>query len=104
MHGQGAERFELLRTVDALRELGHPTLLIQYRNDPGAPATGDSLVLREDAAQRTPSTPGPSSDGEGPRGLPGSGSDGPQQAPPVVDPVTRAATHQYDLHGVGRAA
>jgi pimeloyl-ACP methyl ester carboxylesterase len=35
----------LLRLKQATEELAYPTLLVNYRNDPGAPATGDSLLL-----------------------------------------------------------
>jgi uncharacterized protein len=45
VHGAGAGRHEFLRLVDAARELGHPLLLVTYRNDPGAPATDGSLIL-----------------------------------------------------------
>jgi uncharacterized protein len=45
VHGAGAGRHEFFRLVDATRDLGHPMLLITYRNDPGAPATDGSLVL-----------------------------------------------------------
>jgi uncharacterized protein len=45
VHGAGAGRHEFFRLVDAVRDLGHPLLLVTYRNDPGAPATDGSLVL-----------------------------------------------------------
>ncbi len=44
VHGRGADRTEHLRLVDATRHLGHPTLIIRYRNDPDSPQTGDSLI------------------------------------------------------------
>ena len=37
VHGMGAERTELLRTLPAFVEHGHPTLTITYRNDEGLP-------------------------------------------------------------------
>jgi uncharacterized protein len=45
VHGAGAGRHEFLRLVEATRELGHPLLLVTYRNDPGAPSSDGSLVL-----------------------------------------------------------
>lgn len=45
VHGRGASRQEFLRTLDALRDLRMPTLVVTYRNDDGAPETGDSLIL-----------------------------------------------------------
>jgi uncharacterized protein len=45
VHGAGAGRHEFLRLVEATQDLGHPLLLVTYRNDPGAPATDGSLVL-----------------------------------------------------------
>jgi uncharacterized protein len=45
VHGAGAGPHEFLRLADATRELGHPLLLVTYRNDPGAPATDGSLIL-----------------------------------------------------------
>jgi uncharacterized protein len=45
VHGGGADRHEFLRLVDATHHLGYPTLVIRYRNDPGAPASDGSLLL-----------------------------------------------------------
>jgi uncharacterized protein len=45
VHGGGADRHEFLRLVDATHHLGYPTLVIRYRNDPGAPASDASLIL-----------------------------------------------------------
>lgn len=45
VHGRAASRGEFLRMLEATEELAYPTLLINYRNDPGAPATSDSLLL-----------------------------------------------------------
>jgi uncharacterized protein len=45
VHGGGADRHEFLRLVDATADLAYPTLLVRYRNDPGAPATDGSLIL-----------------------------------------------------------
>lgn len=39
VHGMGAERTELLRTLPAFVEHEHPTLTITYRNDEGLPAS-----------------------------------------------------------------
>jgi len=44
VHGRGSTRHEGIRVLPAFRDRGIPTLLIQYRNDPGAPATGDQLA------------------------------------------------------------
>jgi uncharacterized protein len=45
VHGVSADRHEFLRLVDATHHLGYPTLVVRYRNDPGAPATDGSLIL-----------------------------------------------------------
>jgi uncharacterized protein len=45
VHGRNADRHEFLRLVDVTADLGHPTLLVRYRNDPGAPSSDGSLVL-----------------------------------------------------------
>jgi uncharacterized protein len=45
VHGIGAPRHEFLRLADATRDLGHPTLIVSYRGDPGAPGTAGSLIL-----------------------------------------------------------
>jgi uncharacterized protein len=45
VHGVSADRHEFLRLVDATDHLGYPTLVVRYRNDPGAPATDGSLIL-----------------------------------------------------------
>jgi len=44
VHGRGATRHEGFRILPAFQERGIPTLLIQYRNDQGAPTTGDRLA------------------------------------------------------------
>jgi len=44
VHGRGSTRHEGIRILPAFRDRGMPTLLIQYRNDQGAPATGDHLA------------------------------------------------------------
>ncbi|HAX80982.1 MAG TPA: hypothetical protein DCY40_00240 [Actinobacteria bacterium] len=45
VHGLGAAPREFLRMLDSTRELGMPTLIVSYRNDPGAPATEGALIL-----------------------------------------------------------
>lgn len=45
VHGLGASEQEYLRTLDALRDLQMPTLVITYRNDPGQPESGNGLIL-----------------------------------------------------------
>jgi uncharacterized protein len=45
VHGRNADRHEFLRLVDATADLGCPTLLVRYRNDPGAPSSDGSLIL-----------------------------------------------------------
>lgn len=45
VHGRAASRGEFLRMLDATDDLDYPTLLVTYRNDPGAPVTDDSLLL-----------------------------------------------------------
>jgi pimeloyl-ACP methyl ester carboxylesterase len=45
VHGLGADQREWLRMIDSLRDLHMPTLLVSYRNDDGAPATSDHLIL-----------------------------------------------------------
>lgn len=45
VHGRGADRHELLRMVDAIGHLGYPTLIVRYRNDPGAPVSRDGIML-----------------------------------------------------------
>lgn len=45
VHGLGASPREFLRLLDATRDLGMPTLIITYRNDPGAPTTEGALIL-----------------------------------------------------------
>jgi hypothetical protein len=45
VHGLGASPREFLRMLDSTRELGMPTLIVTYRNDPGAPATEGALIL-----------------------------------------------------------
>jgi uncharacterized protein len=41
VHGRGAPREEALRVLPALAASGHPTLVVTYRNDEGAPASAD---------------------------------------------------------------
>ncbi|HEX2028499.1 MAG TPA: alpha/beta hydrolase [Nitriliruptorales bacterium] len=41
VHGRGGDRREGLRVLPSLLQLGLPTLLIAYRNDPGAPTSDD---------------------------------------------------------------
>lgn len=43
VHGRGGDRREGLRVLPSLLQLGLPTLLIAYRNDPGAPASDRGL-------------------------------------------------------------
>lgn len=45
VHGRAASRTEFLRLLDATDTLNYPTLVVTYRNDPGAPATDDGLLL-----------------------------------------------------------
>jgi uncharacterized protein len=45
VHGRNADRHEFLRLVDVTADLGYPTLLVRYRNDPGAPSSDGSLIL-----------------------------------------------------------
>ena len=45
VHGRGALRSEFLRTLDATRGLGYPTLVTTYRNDFGAPSANNSALL-----------------------------------------------------------
>jgi hypothetical protein len=73
VHGRNVDRHEFLRLVDATADLGYPTLLVRYRNDPGAPSSDGSLILlgqeewrtapqpstsRSRTGQRTSSSPG----------------------------------------------
>jgi len=41
VHGRGAPRGEALRILPTLAASGHPTLVVTYRNDEGAPASPD---------------------------------------------------------------
>ncbi|MCU1660734.1 MAG: dipeptidylaminopeptidase/acylaminoacyl-peptidase-like protein [Pseudonocardia sp.] len=41
VHGRGGSRREALRVLPALHERGHPSLVVTYRNDEGAPASPD---------------------------------------------------------------
>ena len=41
VHGRGAPRGEALRILPTLAASGHPTLVVTYRNDDGAPASPD---------------------------------------------------------------
>jgi len=45
VHGLGSPKREFLRMLDSLRALAMPTLVISYRNDPGAPPGSGSLIL-----------------------------------------------------------
>lgn len=45
VHGRGETRAEMLRVADGIRELRYPTLIVQYRNDPGAPSSNDGVML-----------------------------------------------------------
>ena len=45
VHGRGEDRAELLRMADATRQLGLPTLIVRYRNDPESPSSRDGIVL-----------------------------------------------------------
>ena len=45
VHGLGAGRTEMLRLMRSLEGAGYPILAVTYRNDPGAPAANDSLIL-----------------------------------------------------------
>lgn len=45
VHGRGEDRAEMLRMVDATKDLGHPTLVVTYRNDVGAPSSRDGVVM-----------------------------------------------------------
>ena len=43
VHGRGGDRRESLRVLPTLHRLGHPVLVISYRNDAGAPPGPDGL-------------------------------------------------------------
>lgn len=45
VHGRGETRAELLRMVEAVGDLRYPTLLVQYRNDPGTARHNDGVML-----------------------------------------------------------
>lgn len=45
IHGLGSPKREFLRMLDSLGDLAMPTLVISYRNDPGAPPGSGSLIL-----------------------------------------------------------
>jgi alpha-beta hydrolase superfamily lysophospholipase len=44
VHGHNVTRHEGLRVLPTVRRAGLPTLLIAYRNDPGAPSSEDGLI------------------------------------------------------------
>jgi len=44
VHGRGSTRHEGIRILPAFQDRGIPTLLIQYRNDQGAPSSEDRLA------------------------------------------------------------
>jgi len=44
VHGRGGTRHEGIRILPSFSDRGIPMLLIEYRNDPGAPATDDRLA------------------------------------------------------------
>ena len=52
VHGLGSDRREFLRSLDAIGELRYPTLVVTYRNDPGAPSTEGNLILMGQEAWR----------------------------------------------------
>jgi uncharacterized protein len=41
VHGKGASRREALRMLETVAEMGHPSLVITYRNDPESPSSPD---------------------------------------------------------------
>lgn len=43
VHGMGASRAEALRVLPVVAALGYPSLVVSYRNDPGAPPAPDRL-------------------------------------------------------------
>jgi uncharacterized protein len=45
VHGIGSNPAEFLRLLDTVDDLTYPFLGVRYRNDPGMPASGDSLIL-----------------------------------------------------------
>jgi pimeloyl-ACP methyl ester carboxylesterase len=48
VHGRGVRKAESLRAVDTFREAGYTCLLVSYRNDGEAPASGDGLYALGD--------------------------------------------------------
>ncbi len=44
VHGHNSNRREGLRMLEIVSELGHPTLVITYRNDEGAPVSPDGYI------------------------------------------------------------
>jgi alpha-beta hydrolase superfamily lysophospholipase len=48
VHGRGVRKAEVLRAVETFREAGYTCLLVSYRNDGEAPASGDGLYALGD--------------------------------------------------------
>jgi alpha-beta hydrolase superfamily lysophospholipase len=48
VHGRGVRKAETLRAVETFREAGYTCLLVSYRNDGEAPASGDGLYALGD--------------------------------------------------------
>ena len=48
VHGRGVRKAETLRAVETFREAGYSCLLVSYRNDGEAPASGDGLYALGD--------------------------------------------------------